>query len=76
MAQAKLRELSAEAEAQSDGHTPRLLCGHFSVSGALWGSERGVMLGRDVAVDLEALARWRLGLCRAGAYSPPPEPDG
>ena len=55
VAQEKLLEMSAEAEAQSDADTPRLLCGHFSVSGAIWGSERGVMLGRDVAVDLAAL---------------------
>jgi exonuclease SbcD len=39
---------------------PRLLTGHFTVSGAVVGSERGIMLGRDVAVLLSSLAdpRW------------------
>lgn len=52
----RLRALSRQADALDYGETPRLLCGHFSVAGAIWGSERGVMLGRDVVVDLEALA--------------------
>ncbi len=52
----RLLELSVQAKAESDTDTPRLLCGHFSVSGAVWGSERAVMLGRDVVVDLDALA--------------------
>ncbi len=30
--------------------TPAILTGHFTVQGARYGSERGVMLGRDVAV--------------------------
>ncbi len=40
--------------------TPRLLTGHFSVNGAVAGSERLLMLGRDASVELEALAdpRW------------------
>ncbi|MCY4539981.1 MAG: exonuclease SbcCD subunit D [Chloroflexi bacterium] len=56
----KLAELARQAEALADETTPRLLTGHFSVDGAVWGSERLVMLGRDVTVDLEALAdrRW------------------
>ncbi len=39
---------------------PRLLTGHFTVSGAVVGSERSIMLGRDVAVMVSALAdpRW------------------
>jgi len=39
---------------------PRVLTGHFTVSGAAVGSERGIMLGRDVAVLLSSLAdpRW------------------
>ncbi|MCB9452303.1 MAG: exonuclease SbcCD subunit D [Anaerolineaceae bacterium] len=39
---------------------PRLLTGHFTVSGAVTGSERSIMLGRDVAVGLASLAdpRW------------------
>ena len=56
----RLAEMAAEAESLAGDDTPRLLTGHFSVSGALWGSERSVMLGRDVVVDLAALAdpRW------------------
>ena len=50
-----LAVLSQDAEALADESIPRLLTGHFSVSGATWGSERSVMLGRDVIVDLEAL---------------------
>src|SRR5262249_58623330 len=36
------------------------LTGHLTVSGAVWGSERGIMLGRDVQVLPSALAdeRW------------------
>ena len=52
----RLRALSMQANDLADATTPRLLTGHFSVAGAIWGSERGVMLGRDVVVDLEALA--------------------
>lgn len=39
---------------------PRLLTGHFTVSGAVMGSERGIMLGRDVAALLSSVAdpRW------------------
>ncbi len=39
---------------------PRLLTGHFTVGGAVMGSERNIMLGRDLAVPLSALAdpRW------------------
>lgn len=52
----RLRALSRQADALADAETPRLLCGHFSVAGAIWGSERGLMLGRDVVVDFAALA--------------------
>lgn len=52
----QLRALSRQADALAEAKTPRLLTGHFSVAGAVWGSERGVMLGRDVVADLEALA--------------------
>lgn len=34
---------------------PRILLGHFSVAGAMFGSERSVMLGRDLVVPLAAL---------------------
>jgi len=39
---------------------PRLLTGHFTVSGAVVGSERSIMLGRDIAVLLSSVAdpRW------------------
>ena len=39
-----------------DPDIPAVLAGHFSVSGAVWGSERSVMLGRDVVVPKSALA--------------------
>ncbi|MCC7448926.1 MAG: exonuclease SbcCD subunit D [Anaerolineae bacterium] len=48
-----LRRMANEA-AQSDA--PRVLTGHFTVSGAVLGSERNVMVGRDVAVLLGELA--------------------
>ena len=56
----KLADMAHQAESLADETTPRLLTGHFSVEGAVWGSERLVMLGRDITVDLEALAdpRW------------------
>jgi exonuclease SbcD len=52
-----LEELAQKADALD---MPRLLTGHFSVNGAVMGSERGVMLGRDVSVLLSSLAdsRW------------------
>lgn len=52
----RLGALQMQAKELADAATPRLLTGHFSVAGAVWGSERGVMLGRDVVADLEALA--------------------
>ncbi len=48
-----LRDLTAEA---ADKNMPRLLAGHFSVTGAVFGSERSVMLGRDLAVPKSSLA--------------------
>lgn len=42
---------------QASGHDmPRVLAGHFSVAEAKLGSERSVMLGKDVAVTSSALA--------------------
>ena len=52
----QLRSLSSQADELAAADTPRLLAGHFSVAGAVWGSERGVMLGRDVVADLDAVA--------------------
>jgi len=55
-----LEDLAIQADDLSDEDTPRILTGHFTVAGAIWGSERSVMLGRDVQVDLSSLAdpRW------------------
>jgi DNA repair protein SbcD/Mre11 len=52
-----LEDLAAKAELLD---MPRILTGHFTVNGAAVGSERGIMLGRDVAVLLSSLAdpRW------------------
>ena len=56
----RLAALAEAADQLADDDTPRLLLGHFSLAGASWGSERGVMLGRDVSADLDAVAdpRW------------------
>jgi exonuclease SbcD len=43
-------------KAELDPEIPAVLTGHFSVSGAVWGSERSVMLGRDIVVQKSALA--------------------
>ncbi len=53
----KLRRLAEEVDADP---APRMLMGHFSVAGALAGSEKAIMLGRDAAIRPEALAdpRW------------------
>ena len=56
-----LQQLAQEADEKAESEdTPRLLTGHFTVSGAVWGSERSVMLGRDIQVSLSSLAdsRW------------------
>lgn len=58
------RELTATldqlAEQADQYDMPRILTGHLTVNGAVWGSERGIMLGRDVQVLPSALAdeRW------------------
>lgn len=59
--QDRLSAVLDQLAAQADAHQmPRLLTGHFTVSGAVVGSEHSIMLGRDVAVQLSALAdpRW------------------
>lgn len=48
-----LSDLAKEAAAQP---MPRVLVGHFSVGGATFGSERSVMLGRDLVIQKSALA--------------------
>lgn len=42
--------------AQLNPDWPAILTGHFTVSGAVYGSERSVMIGRDVAVLKSVLA--------------------
>lgn len=49
----ELNELALEA---ADQDMPRLLVGHFSVGGATYGSERSVMLGRDLVVPKSSLS--------------------
>lgn len=46
----------AERADELAGDDPRLLTGHFTISGAKFGSERGVMLGNDVALSLGVVA--------------------
>jgi DNA repair protein SbcD/Mre11 len=48
-----IADLAREANQQT---APRILAGHFSVGGAVFGSERSVMLGNDVAVSKSTLA--------------------
>ena len=49
-------ELADLAKQAGEQDMPRVLVGHFSVSGATYGSERSVMLGRDLVVQKSALA--------------------
>lgn len=52
-----LTQLGREADEKAGDNTiPRILVGHVTVSGAVLGSERQIMLGRDVSVPLSALA--------------------
>jgi exonuclease SbcD len=48
-----IHEFSEEAACQD---APRVLAGHFTVSGSVFGSERSVMLGGDIAVTKSAAA--------------------
>ena len=47
-------------EADRYGDIPRLLVGHFTVSGSILGSEQSIVFGRDVTVNLPVIAddRW------------------
>jgi exonuclease SbcD len=59
--QQKLTEILEQLAHEADQYDmPRLLTGHFTVSGAVVGSERSIMLGRDIEVLLSSLAdpRW------------------
>ena len=48
-------QIIANLAQQVDPQVPAVLTGHFTVSGARYGSERSVMLGRDVTVFKSAL---------------------
>jgi DNA repair protein SbcD/Mre11 len=61
MLQQHLMEILDRMAQEADQYAmPRLLTGHFSVSGATVGSERSIMLGRDIEVLLSSVAdpRW------------------
>ena len=49
-------ELADLARQAAEQDMPRVLVGHFSVAGATYGSERSVMLGRDLIIQKSALA--------------------
>ncbi|MDF1513568.1 MAG: exonuclease SbcCD subunit D [Anaerolineae bacterium] len=44
-----------DLEGKVDPQFPAVLVGHFSVQNAKWGSERNIMIGRDVTVPLSTL---------------------
>ncbi len=48
--------LNVLAQEAGEHDMPRVLAGHFSASEAKWGSERSVMLGRDVTISVSSLA--------------------
>ncbi len=50
----KVVEKIDEMESALDGVSPAILTAHLTVSGAVWGSERQVMIGRDTTVKLAA----------------------
>lgn len=56
----KLEVMAQQADQMAGASVPRLLTAHFTVGGATLGSERSVMLGRDVQVPLSVVAdeRW------------------
>lgn len=54
--QTEVTDLINALKDQIDPGIPAVLTGHFSVSGAVWGSERSVLLGRDVVVQKSAVA--------------------
>ncbi len=56
MEQQLTRTLQTLADQVTGSELPRILTGHFSVGGASLGSERSVMLGRDVIVMLSTVA--------------------
>jgi exonuclease SbcD len=50
----------ARLASETDPALPAVLTGHFTISGATFGSERNVMIGRDAVIKLSALnlAAW------------------
>lgn len=55
--EAIVHDALAEFARQAAAHArPRVLAGHFSVSGATFGSERSVMAGRDLVIAKSVLA--------------------
>lgn len=48
--------LIQQLRVQLEQELPAVLMGHFSVESAHWGSERNIMVGRDVTVPISALA--------------------
>jgi exonuclease SbcD len=51
-----IEEMADLTRDAADQNMPRVLVGHFSVGGAAYGSERSVMLGRDLVIPKSALA--------------------
>lgn len=52
----RIARIVQDQVAQLDPALPAVLCAHLSVMGAVYGSERSIMLGQDVAVPKGALA--------------------
>lgn len=51
---------------EADPSLPLVLAGHFSVSGATFGSERGVMVGRDALISIAALSHQNIDYVALG----------
>ncbi|MEK7311614.1 MAG: exonuclease SbcCD subunit D [Chloroflexota bacterium] len=51
-----IEEMADLTRDAADQNMPRVLVGHFSVGGAVYGSERSVMLGRDLVIPKSALS--------------------
>jgi len=49
-------QLNGLTEEAAEQNMPRVLVGHFSVGGATFGSERSVMLGRDLVIPKSSLS--------------------
>lgn len=52
--ESRVLKLIETLETELDRTAPAVLTGHFTVSGAVWGSERQVMIGRDTTIRLSA----------------------